>query len=343
VPPKENQLEPFLNKIICGDNLVLLKEIPSNTISLVVTSPPYYKQRDYGSGIGNEKTLEEYIANLLKVFHECVRIITKDGSIVFNLGDKYEESNLLLVPYRFALAVTQNEPVRLVNNINWIKRNPTPRQFQRRLVSSTEPFFHFVKSDTYYYKMNAFMHHLDLKNKPHNGNGNNIGKRYFELIEQSALSDAEKKMAREELQNVIEEVKSSKINSFRMKIRGIHSLPFGGQEGGRKIQIEKKGFTIIKINGNALKRDVIECPVETIKGCQHPAIYPEYIIQELLLLLTRKDDIVLDPFMGSGTTAVACKKLGRKYIGFDINHNYCKYAEERLRKVIHQATLKELL
>jgi site-specific DNA-methyltransferase (adenine-specific) len=187
------------------------------------------------------------------------------------------------------------------------------------------------------------MHYLDLNKKARSGNGNNIGKKYFELIEQSSLSDMEKRIAREELQAVIQEVKSGKIDSFRMKIRGIHSLPFGGQEGGRKIQLEKKGFTIIKINGNALKRDVIECPVETIKGCQHPAIYPEYIIQELLLLLTRNGDTVLDPFMGSGTTAVACKKLGRNYIGFDINPNYCKYAEERLRNIIHQSTLKELL
>lgn len=126
LPRKENQLDPFINKILCGDNLTLLKEISSNTINLVITSPPYYKQRDYGSGIGNEKTVEEYIVNLLKVFHECVRITRKDGSIVFNLGDKYEDANLLLVPYRFALAVLQNEPVKLANNITWIKRNPTP-------------------------------------------------------------------------------------------------------------------------------------------------------------------------------------------------------------------------
>lgn len=189
------------------------------------------------------------------------------------------------------------------------------------------------------------MHHLDLNKKASNGNGNgnNIGKKYFELVEQSSLSDMEKRIAREELQAVIQEVKSNKINSFRMKIRGIHSLPFGGQEGGRKTQMAKKGFTIIKINGNALKRDVVECPVETIKGCQHPAIYPEYIIRELLLLLTRKGDIVLDPFMGSGTTAMAAKKLKRNYIGFDINANYCKYAEERLKEIIYQPSIEELL
>jgi len=118
-----------------------------------------------------------------------------------------------------------------------------------------------------------------------------------------------------------------------MKIKGIHSLPFGGQEGGRKTQILNKGFTIIKIYGNSIKRDIIESPVETIKYAKHPAIYPEYLIKKLLRLLTKKDDIVLDPFIGSGTTAIACKKLRRNYIGFDINIDYCKSAENRLKEL----------
>lgn len=331
----------FLNEIKCGNNLQLIKKIPKESVDLVITSPPYYKQRDYGEGIGNEKTLEEYIYNLLRIFHECVKVVKRDGSIVFNVGDKYEKRNLLLAPYRFAAEVLGKESVKLVNEITWVKSNPTPRQFRRRLVSSTEPFFHFVKSDDYYYNINAFLNHLDMmRAKNNNKVYNNIGKKYFELINQSTLSEKEKKIAKEELWNIIQEVKNGKIASFRMKIRGIHSMPFGGQEGGRKSQLLKKGFTIIKIHGKALKRDIIECAVETIKGSKHPAIYPEYIIMEFLKLLTRKGDTVLDPFMGSGTTAVACKKLGRNYIGFEINPEYCRYAEERLKKCVYQTSLE---
>ncbi len=66
-----------------------------------------------------------------------------------------------------------------------------------------------------------------------------------------------------------------------MKIRDIHSQPFGGQEGGRKIQIEKNGYTIIRILGKTLKKDIIESPVETIKGNIHPAVYPIFIIQQI--------------------------------------------------------------
>lgn len=335
--------EKFLNRIVCGDSDQLLQEIPDGSINLVVTSPPYFQQRDYdGLGIGNEEKIEEYISNLLKIFKECVRITKENGSIVFNIGDKYEDSSLLMVPYRFTIKALEENSIKLVNIITWVKLNPTPRQFKRRLVSSTEPFFHFVKKDSYCYDIDSFMYHNNLF-RPRSNSGNKIGQKYFELIKRSSLSNKEKERANKELLEVIREAKNGKIESFRMKIRGIHSEPFGGQEGGRKIQLEKKGFTIIRILGNGLKKDIIECPVETIKGGKHPAIYPEYIIKELIKLLTKKGDVVLDPFIGSGTTAVAAKKLKRNYVGIDINLRYCQYAEKRLRETKPEHNLFEFL
>lgn len=333
----------FENKILCGNSLDLIKKLPDNSIDLIITSPPYFKQRDYGglkNEVGNEDKVEKYILSLTMLFHECVRVIKESGSIVFNIGDKYEDSNLMLVPYRFALKVLDIEPVKLVNDITWVKLNPTPRQYRRRLVSSTEPFFHFVKSNKYYYNMDAFMNILDRKRKK-SKNGNGIGQKYFELIDDSELSDAEKEDARKNLRETIKEVKDGSIHSFRMKIRGIHSLPYGGQQGGRMTQITKKGFSIIKIYGYSVRRDIIESAVETIKGTKHPAIYPEYIITELLKLLTKEGDVVLDPYMGSGTTAIACKKSGRKYLGFDINPLFCEETKKRLKKVQKENDLME--
>ena len=123
-----------------------------------------------------------------------------------------------------------------------------------------------------------------------------------------------------------------------MKIRGIHAEAFGGQDGGRKIQIEKNGFTIIRLRGNKLKRDVLEHSVESIKGIKHPAIYPVKIVEEFLHLLTRLGDVVLDPFIGSGSTAVACKQLGRYFIGYDINPEYCEYAQNRVGTITNEDT-----
>lgn len=326
--------EKFLNRIIEGDSELLLKEIPPDQINLVITSPPYYKQRDYGSfqnEIGNEETVEGYVDHLWKVFHECVRVTHPTGNIVYNIGDKYEDRSLQLVPYRFALEVLEREPIKLVNNVIWVKTNPTPRQYKRRLVSSTEPFFHFVKSDEYYYDIESFM--KPKKTKKKTNENSDVGRGYFELIEQSQLSPKEKEKAKEELSKVIQEVREGKIDGLRMKIRGVHAPAFGGQEGGRQIQMEKQGFTIIKLHGKKMRRDVIHCSVETIGNRKHPSIYPEFIIQEFIKLLTKPNDIVLDPFVGSGTTCVAAKKLGRRFIGIDVNPEYCQYARQRIGNV----------
>ncbi len=245
------------------------------------------------------------------------------------------------VQYRFAITAIEQCGVTLVNNVTWVKSNPTPRQFKRRLVSSTEPFFHFVKSQDYKYFLEEFLKPIEEPKVNGNGTGENVGKKYFLLIEQSALTQRQKEMAKNALEEVIEEVRNGEVQSFRMKIRGIHSEPFGGQDGGRKIQLDKNGFTIIRIYGNPLKKDVITTPVESLKNCPHPAIYPVKIVEEFLKLLTQKGDIVLDPFMGSGSTAIAAFQNERVYIGFDISEEYCLYAQKRLSSARHQLSLWE--
>ncbi|OFX44560.1 MAG: DNA modification methylase [Bacteroidetes bacterium GWA2_30_7] len=328
-------LQDEINKIHCGDSLEVLRKLPGNCIDLVITSPPYFQQRDYGNiGIGNEKTVDEYVYNLKQIFNECVRVTKETGTIVFNIGDKYIDGNLLLVPYRFAIEVQNEKKVKLINELTWVKVNPSPKQDPKKLVSSKEPFFIFAKSNNYYFNKDAF---LDYKDKYLNGSGkkagNDVGKKYFELIEKSNLSKEEKELARKELTEIIIEAKNGTIESFRMKIRDMHALPYGGQAGGRLTQINNKGFTLIKIFGNSLRRDIIECTVETIKGNGHPAVYPEFVVQEIIRLLSKENDIVLDPFLGSGTTAIVAKRLKRNYIGIEIFDEYVAFANERLQKI----------
>jgi site-specific DNA-methyltransferase (adenine-specific) len=328
------------DRILCGDSLVLLSSLPSGTVDLVLTSPPYFRQRDYGGGIGNETSLQDYLEGLLSILGHCVRLLKPTGSIVINIGDKYAHRGLALIPYRFAVAAMERFPVRLVNAITWVKRNPTPRHFRRRLVSSTEPFFHFVISDAYQYFPESFL----CQTKPPDATrrGNRIGQRYFRLIEASTLTPDQKAQACLALENAIAEVQRGEIQDFRMKIRGIHSVPFGGREGGRNIHLERDGFTIIRMHGARLKRDVIETPVESLKGCPHRAVFPEAVVTEFIRLLTRPGDVVLDPFLGSGTTAVAAKRLNRHYLGVDINPDYCEYARRRVAGVALQTPLLDV-
>ncbi len=335
-----SQAKNMTNTLITGDNITVLRGIPAQSVDCVITSPPYYLQREYSSdaaegSIGNETSEQDYLANVLNVFRECVRITKPTGAIVFNLGDKYLDGSLALLPYKFAIQALEVSNVKLINNITWTKLNPTPRQDKRKLVQSTEPFFLFVKdASRYYFDQDAFMEHLDLlkagnRAKPTNG----LGKRYFDLIDESDLAPEEKSNARRELTSVIEEVKTGAIEGFRMKIRGLHAQPFGGQEGGRKIHIDRDGFTVIRILGKTMKKDVIESPVEAIKGNLHPAVYPLYVVQQLIKLLCPEDGMVLDPFCGSGTTCLAAKMLGRNYIGIDISPEYIAYAQTRLDAV----------
>jgi len=321
----------LLDTIQCGDAAFLLKQVPANSIDLVVTSPPYYLQREYnlaGMSVGSERTVDEYLESLMEVFHEVARVIKPTGNIVYNVGDKYLNSSLLLVPFRFAIMASEITDVRIVNNITWVKSNPTPRQFSRRLVSSTEPFFHFVKTDDYYYDRDRFMD-KGVKAKRHFPSPR-LGEKYRRLIEDSSLSPTNKEKARHALQKVIDEVHKGSIVSFRMKIKGIHAEAFGGQEGGRKSQMDRNGFTIIRIYGRGMKRDVIENPVESIPMLKHCAVFPAAIIREVVKMLCPPGGVVLDPYIGSGTTALAAASEGRKYIGMDIDPEYCEMARGRV-------------
>ena len=120
--------------------------------------------------------------------------------------------------FRFAAEVIEKESVKLVNTITWIKSNPTPRQFKRRLVSSTELFFHFVKSCNYYYNLDEFLTELNTKKEKRKRENTSVGKKYFELIEESTLFNQEKQNAREELQKVIAKVKNGKIAELPLRI-----------------------------------------------------------------------------------------------------------------------------
>jgi len=324
----------LINKIINGNSLNVLRKLEDDSIDLVFTSPPYFNLRNYSTSdkeIGREESVDEYIENLMEIMKECCRIVKESGNIVVNIGDKYKDSSLLLIPYRFAIKSLERFPLILVNDIIWSKLNPTPSPNKNRLVSSKEPLFHFSLSNKNTYNISEFQNNNIKKVK---SKSKNIGKSYFKLIEDSGLSTKEKNNAKKELERTIGDIESGKICSFRMKIRGVHALAYGGQQGGRNTQIQNNGFTIIRMSGESMKKDVIEYAVETIKGTDHPAIYPQEMVEDLIILLSNKGDIILDPFMGSGTTALAAIQTDRNFIGIDINKGFCKSAEERIESII---------
>jgi DNA modification methylase len=324
------------DKIITGDCLEVLGTLPPKLYGLTITSPPYFLQRDYTPGeldpreVGQEGDTVGYISKLMEIFRECVRVTTDEGSIVWNLGDKYLKSNLQLLPYQFALAVQQQmkKEVVLINQVTWVKSNPTPRTFDKRMSSATEPFFHFVKrGQNYKYDMSRIR---ERKGRAKVNPGSKCGQGYFAQIEQSNLTPEEKTNARADLEKKIQAVREGKIEGLRMKIRGTHSMAFGGKGGGRNDAILKKGYSIIETHGKEMAPDYFVCPVESIKGVKHPAIFPRKIVKQFILLTTDEGDMVLDPFIGSGTTGLVCVETGRHYTGVELYEHFSEQSRQRI-------------
>jgi DNA modification methylase len=112
-----------------------------------------------------------------------------------------------------------------------------------------------------------------------------------------------------------------------------------GQIRNRKNSNKEEGSAVRNRNevtvtkSEKIKGNVWEVPVSNTKY-KHPAIFPEQLAQDHILSWSNEGDVVLDPFMGSGTTAVACKKINRNYIGFELDAHYCDIANERAQKAL---------
>lgn len=168
------------NQIFVGNSLLTLQRMPSSSVDCIVTSPPYFGQRDYGvkGQIGNEKAPLEYINNLVAIFSECRRVLKDTGSLWLNLGDKYHNGNLLGMPWRVALAL-QDEGWILRNDIIWHKPNAMPHSAKNRLTTDHEYIFFFTKKNKdYFYDQDAIReeHVTFSENSKMKGGRNHFGK-----------------------------------------------------------------------------------------------------------------------------------------------------------------------
>jgi site-specific DNA-methyltransferase (adenine-specific) len=171
-----------------GDASAILATLPANSVDCIVTSPPYYGQRDYGVAgqIGLEQHPQHYIDKLVNIFYHAKRALKPTGSLWVNIGDTYwsgkgrpkgddlkqkhrrflrpqdaagprplcTPKQLLLIPHRFAIAMQDDGWIVRNDNV-WHKTNPTPDPVDDRSASAHEYVFHFVKNRRYYYNQEA--------------------------------------------------------------------------------------------------------------------------------------------------------------------------------------------
>ena len=297
------------NIIHVGDNLFHLTNIPDNSVDMCVTSPPYYNLRDYkNSGqIGAENTVKDFVENLCKVFDEIHRILKPTGSCWVNIGDTYDKKRLLQVPSRFEIAMC-DRGWHLRNEVIWSKPNPQPISSKDRFWGNHEKFFWFVKDvKKYYFNRDAI------------------------LVPQAEIS----------IRRMFSKNNMSKRKDFNASDKEGFAISSNSQDKHYARMREEMGIDkefnyeeLIK-SGKCPTRpefDTWNVPSVTYKGA-HFAVYPPELIEKPVLSCCPEQGIVIDPFMGSGTTGEVAKLNNRRYIGLELNPEYAILANERISKV----------
>jgi DNA modification methylase len=319
--------------------------------------------------IGLERSPNGYIESLCDVFSNIKKQLSPDGNVFVNIGDSYfskpksnkdrsglqgtsygnndsahgyknmgekykglkdsepylTDKQLLLIPHRFAIEM-QNRGWILRNTIIWHKPNFKPDPVRDRLANAHEYIFHFVKSKRYYYDLDA----IRLPKQTQDTEDKKAYARMSKRIEESTLNETEKELATNELKRHYE---SGRINNdARLKLRGEAKSLFGDnvELSGRAKELKDKGFCFHCNNPRGKNRgDVLSINVKAFKDA-HFAVYPEELIVPLILAGCPEGGIVFDPFMGAGTTALVAQKLGRNYVGTELNSEYIEIANKRL-------------
>ena len=142
--------------VLEGDALDVARMLPTSVAQVIVTSPPYYGQRDYcvSGQLGTEETSGQYVDRLVGIFDECGRVLRDDGTLWLNIGDKYVDGQLLGMPWRVALALKDAGWI-LRSDIIWHKPNAMPSSVKNRPTPDHEYLFLFSLQSDYVYDADA--------------------------------------------------------------------------------------------------------------------------------------------------------------------------------------------
>lgn len=339
-------------KIYQGDCLEVLQQFHTASVDCVVTSPPYYALRDYGNPyqIGLEPTHWDYLVHLVAVFDEVKRVLKKDGTLWVNIGDTYggsgkgygdlnkdpkfgegrqrtlkprgtrnvgaggvrrhsEGKSLLQIPARFAIMMTERGWI-LRNKIIWHKPNAMPQSVKDRFTVDYEEVLFFTKSKKYFF--NQQLEPLAESTLPRYKRG---------------VSDNAKYRGAGTAAGAISEPRPNIKTKDNRMAGGANSMQ--GHSGYYK----KDGTPLFNPDGRN-KRSVWAIPTQSFKGA-HFATFPEKLVETPIRAGCRKGGVVLDPFMGSGTTLVVAEREGRKGVGIELNAEYIEIARARIEAATH--------
>ena len=303
------------NTIINGNSLEVLKSLPDNSIDCCVTSPPYYALRDYGCDgqIGLEETPEKYIESLCDVFSEVRRVLTPQGTLWLNIGDSYNGNKV------GNTEVVKNKKVSESNDFHkklWIGAKP------KDLIGIPWMLAFALRSQGWYLRQDI------IWQKP-NPMPESVTDRCTKSHEYIFLLSKSQKYYFD-YESIMEPCADQERNNFQSGSRanGINKDRNDNDLGERSKTWKPKTIDNQKVRN---KRDVWEVNTKPCKEA-HFATYPFELIKPCILAGCPENGIVLDPFMGSGTTAIVARSLNRNYLGVELNPEYIKIAHKRLEK-----------
>jgi site-specific DNA-methyltransferase (adenine-specific) len=339
----------FRNQILVGDAATTLPDIPDGSVDTVLTSPPYFRLRDYGTDgqVGLERHVDEWVGALRAVSRELARVLVPTGTLWLNLGDTYSthlrqgtgRKGLLLGPERLALALMADGWL-IRNKVVWAKTNHLPTSATDRLACGYEVVYLLTRSTRYFFD-------LDSIRVPHRSRPPKPKPPY-----------PRPPTSREPWRGPNGDDTSGLA---AMKASGRIGHPLGKNPG------DVWPMSVSSYRGEhhaafpaKLVRRVLEagCPEACCVNCRSPYVRPvrrfrSTSVRGSLSPTCRcgapsATGLVLDPFMGSGTTAVVAEDLGRDWLGIELNPIFARQAQKRVaierrrRTTVDQLTRKEV-
>ena len=304
----------MMNKVLFGDCRETLKTIDTKA-RMCVTSPPYYGLRNYGDEdrqIGMEQSPEEYIAEMVKVFRSVRDVLTDDGTLWLNIGDTYynyrSDGNY---PKQTVSRTKQDLP-----NFSPVRGNKLQGLKSKDLIGIPWMLAFALRADGWWLRQDI------IWNKP-NPMPESVKDRCTKSHEYIFLLSKSKQYYYDN-EAIKEPVKQDW--GTRDRTNGKYHNPGTGlaPHSGLSKSYDRKN-----------KRSVWSITNKPYKGA-HFAVFPPDLIEPCILAGSEENDIVLDPFMGSGTTAMVAKKHNRNYIGCELHEDYASLQTDRIDSIPSQ-------
>nr|WP_090344897.1 site-specific DNA-methyltransferase [Mycolicibacterium malmesburyense]CRL76765.1 DNA modification methylase [Mycolicibacterium malmesburyense] len=319
------------NRIVVGDALDRLRRLPGGSIDSVITSPPYFRLRDYDADgqLGLEAHVDQWVEQLAAISEQVRRVLVPTGTYWLNLGDTYSShpsqgagrKNLLMAPERLAMRLQQSGWI-IRNKIVWAKPNPVPSSIADRLNCTYEVIYVLAKQPRYFFDLDAIrVPHRSAPSTTRTGNHEGRLREQWRGPNGMAAHGLHALKAQGRVGHPLGKNPGDVWTIAPGGYRGAHHATFPFPLAERMVAAgcpEARCSTcrlpwrrrVIRALGGVATRAALaptcECPTESEPG------------------------LVLDPFMGSGTTAVAAENLGRDWLGIELNPEFAAVAKNRI-------------